>query len=346
MTTQSTTTICCVGIDVAKATLDVALGETAPVWQAANAPDGIAAVVRRVQAAQASLVVLEATGGLERPLAVALAQAAVPVAIVNPRQARDFARATGQLAKTDTIDARLLARFGEVMRPAPRDLKPALTQRLSVLVARRTDLVGMLTAEQNRLHSLPADLRAEVAEHVAWLRKRRDAVDAQLAALIASQPAWRQQAARLQSVPGVGPVLTATLLADLPELGQLSRQQLAKLVGVAPLNRDSGTRQGTRRCWGGRGSVRTALYMSALVATQHNPVIRAYYQRLVAAGKLKKVALVACMRKLLTILSALVRTRSHWDPQYRQPLGHPHTAQQDGPGKTQCRPVACRTGPV
>jgi len=325
MTTHLGTPSCCVGIDVAKATLDVAVGDTAPVWQAANNPEGIATIVTRVQTAGADLVVLEATGGLERPLAVALAQAAVPVAVVNPRQVRDFARATGQLAKTDTLDARLLARFGASVRPAPRDMRGALAQRLSALVARRHDLVGMLTAEQNRLHSLPADLRMEVQEHVAWLRTRRDALDEQLAALIASQPVWREQAALLRSVPGVGPVLTATLLADLPELGQLSRQKLAKLVGVAPLNRDSGTWQGTRRCWGGRATVRTALYMSALAATRCNPVIRAHYQQLLSRGKLKKVALVACMRKLLGILAALVRTARPWDPHYPRKAATPNT---------------------
>jgi transposase len=301
-----------VGVDVAAAHLDVAVRPAGEGWRAANDAPGIAALVARVAALEPTLVVLEATGRLEAPLVAALAAAGLPVAVVNPRQVRDFAKAVGQLAKTDALDAAVLARFGEAVRPEPRPLPDAAAQELRALLARRQQLVEMLVAEQNRLGGAPPRVGASVAEHVAWLRRQLAGVDGELAALVRASPAWRAREDLLRSVPGVGPVLATTLLALLPELGALDRRAVAALVGVAPLNRDSGAARGRRAVWGGRARVRAALYMAALVATRHNPAIRAFYARLLAAGKPKKVALTACMRKLLTILNAMVRDDTRW----------------------------------
>jgi transposase len=243
-----------------------------------------------------------------------LATAGLAVAIVNPRQVRDFAKATGQLAKTDALDARVLAHFAEVVRPVPRPLPDADAQALSALLARRRQVLAMLVAEQQRLETTVPALRPRLEAHIAWLRQERDDLDVALRQQIRHSPLWREDAALLQSVPGVGPVLATTLIAELPALGHLDRQQSAALVGVAPLNCESGTWRGRRIIWGGRGQVRAALWMSTLVAVQHNPVIRAYYERLLAARKPKKVALTACMRKLLTILNALLRHRTPWQP--------------------------------
>lgn len=234
------------------------------------------------------------------------------MAVVNPRQARDFAKATGQLAKTDALDARALAHFAEAVRPPARPALRVETQRLGALLARRRQVLGMLTAERNRLAAAVAPVHDRVAAHIVWLVAELAAIDADLAQAIQADPAWQERDALLRSVPGVGPVLATTLLADLPELGGLSRQQVAALAGVAPLNRDSGTLRGRRTVWGGRARVRTALYMATLVATRYNPAIRSCYQRLCAAGKPKKVALVACMRKLLTILNAMLRHGTRW----------------------------------
>jgi transposase len=260
--------------------------------------------------AGASLVVLEATGGLEAVLAAELAAAGVPVAVVNPRQVRDFARAMGKLAKTDALDAAVLARFAAAVRPAPRPLPDAAAVDLRALVARRRQLVEMLTAERNRLRAAPARLRPET--HVRFLRAALDDLDRDLGAAVRASPLWREAEDLLRSVPGIGPVVSATLLAELPELGTLGPKQLAALVGVAPLNRDSGARRGTRSVWGGRAGVRAALYMAALVGVRHNPPLRAFHARLRAAGKPPKVALIACMRKLLTTLNALLRHRTTW----------------------------------
>ncbi|MGH7363754.1 MAG: IS110 family transposase, partial [Candidatus Methylomirabilales bacterium] len=296
-----------VGIDVAKATLDVAVHPTAARWTAAHTERAVAALTTRLAALAPALVVLEATGGLERPLVGALAAAGLPVVVVNPRQIRDFAKATGTLAKTDALDAAVLAHFAAAVRPTPRPLPDAATQTLAALVTRRRQLVEMLTAERNRLGSASRPLRAEIQAHITWLKRRLARLDTDLGQAIRTSPAWRVQDDLLQSVPGVGPVLSRTLLASLPELGTLHRRAIAALVGVAPLNRDSGTCRGRRRVWGGRAAVRAVLYMGALVAVRHNPVLRAFYRRLRAVGKLPKVALTACMRKLLTILNAMLK---------------------------------------
>ena len=305
-----------VGIDVAKAALDVAVSPTAERWTLAYTEREVAGLVPRLTALDPALVVLEATGGLEGPLAGALAAAGLPVVVVNPRQVRDFAKATGRLAKTDALDAAVLAHFAAVVRPTPRPLPDAATQSLAALVTRRRQLVEMLTAERNRLGSAPRVLRAEIQAHITWLKRRLGRLDADLHQAIRTSPAWRVQDDLLQSVPGVGPVLAVTLLASLPELGTLNRKAIAALVGVAPLNRDSGTRQGRRMVWGGRAAVRAVLYMGTLVAVRHNPVLRAFYQRLRAVGKLPKVALTACMRKLLTILNAMLKHQQPWTPAY------------------------------
>jgi transposase len=301
-------------IDVSKARLDVAVRPGGAAWQAGNDAPGIAALVERVTALAPACVVLEATGGLERGASAALAAAGLPVAVVNPRQVRDFAKATGRLAKTDALDAAVLAHFAEAVRPAVRPLPDAAAQALAELVTRRQQLVEMLTAERNRLGSLTGGRRERAQAHVAWLRQELADLEAELAEAIEASPAWRAREVLLRTAPGVGPVLARTLVAELPELGTLDRKRLAALVGVAPFNRDSGAFRGRRRVWGGRARVRAALYMGALVATRCNPLIRAFYRRLLAAGKPKKVALVACMHKLLTILNAMLRSQTAWRP--------------------------------
>lgn len=301
-----------VGIDVSKAQLDVALRPTGR-FSAANTEAGIAEVLTRLQAVSPTLVVMEATGGLEIPLTEALASAGMPVVVVNPRQIRDFAKATGQLAKTDALDAQVLAQFAEVMRPQPRPLLDAETRALAALLTRRRQLVEMLTAERTRLMSVHTPVRKSLRTHIAWLERAIQQTDTVLTEAIHQSPVWREKEALLQSTPGVGPVMTTTLLANLPELGALTGKQISALVGVAPFNRDSGTLRGTRTVWGGRAQVRAVLYMAALVAARFNPVIRAFHQRLCAAGKAKKVALTACMRKLLIILNAMMKHRTWWE---------------------------------
>jgi transposase len=301
-----------VGIDVAQAHLDVAVRPRGDAWRVAHDDTGIGALVERLRALGPALVVLEATGGLEGPLAGALAAAGLPAAIVNPRQVRDFARATGRLAKTDRLDAAVLAHFAQAVRPPVRPLPAATEQALRGLVARRRQLLEMLVAERNRRRTVLPQLRAELDEHIAWLERRLQQLDRELGEALRASPLWRAQEDLLRSVKGVGPVLSATLLTELPELGRLDRRQIAALVGVAPLSRDSGTWRGKRTCWGGRAAVREALYMAALVASRFNPVLRAVYQRLLARGKPKKVALVACMRKLLILLNAILAHRTPW----------------------------------
>ena len=302
-----------VGIDVSKAQLDVAVRPEGH-FSVVNDEHGLAQLLGQLRAITPTLVVLEATGGMELPLTSALALAGLPVVVVNPRQVRDFAKATGQLAKTDAIDAQVLARFAEAIRPEPRPLPDEQTQALAALVTRRHQLIEMLTAEKNRLASARPAIRQNLRAHIAWLERALQQADTDLAEAIRQSPVWREKDELLRSVPGIGPVLTTTLLANLPELGTLTHKQIAALVGVAPLNRDSGTLRGRRTVWGGRAHVRTALYMATIVATRFNPVIRAFYQRLCAAGKAKKVALVACMRKLLTIVNAMLKHRSPWNP--------------------------------
>ena len=301
-----------VGIDVAKDRLDVAQRPGTEAWWVTNDDRGIADLVVRLKALRPTLVVLEATGGIELPLVGALAAVGLPVVVVNPRQTREFARATGRLAKTDAIDAQVLARFAEAVRPALRPLPDAASQQLSGLVARRRQVIEMLTAEKNRLRTAAPAVGDHIKEHILWLERSLSDLDSELGQVIHSSDIWRAQDNLLQSTPGVGPVLSTTLLAHLPELGSLNRKEIAALVGVAPLNRDSGTLRGRRTVWGGRSQVRTALYMAALAATRFNPVIRAFYERLQTAGKPKKVALTASMRKLLTILNAMMRHQTPW----------------------------------
>lgn len=302
------------GIDVSKAQLDVALYPSSEQWQSGNDEEGIQAIVERIKGLgpQVELVVMEATGGLQRVVAGALAVAGVPVAVVNPRQVRDFARATGKLAKTDTLDAQVLAHFAQAIHPRPTPLADEQAQALNAILERRKQVVGMLTAEGNRLHSAARVVRARVEAHIEWLQAELSSIDSDLDKMIRSTPIWRERDELLRSMPGVGKVVSLTLLAELPELGQLDRRQLAALVGVAPLNRDSGTLRGRRAVWGGRGRVRSVLYMAALVATRRNPVIKEFYERLLARGKAKKVALVACMHKLLTILNSMLRHNTRW----------------------------------
>jgi len=304
-----------VGIDVAKAQLDIALRPTRERWAVPNDDPGIAALVAQLQAVQPTLIVLEATGGYQRAVVAALAAAGLPLAVVNPRQARDFAKATGQLAKTDALDARALAHFAEAVRPLPRPLPDAQAAELRALLVRRRQLIAMRTAEHNRLGSASRRLQADIQAHITWLNERLAALDDDLDTTLRASPVWREHEALLRSVPGIGSVCTRTLLLELPELGALSRQRLAALVGVAPFNRDSGTLRGSRTVWGGRAHVRATLYMSALVAVRYNPVLKAFYERLRTAGKAAKVALTACMRKLLTILNAMVKHHTTWQPQ-------------------------------
>jgi transposase len=298
-----------VGIDVSKAQLDIALRPDGR-FVVPHDETGIALVVERLRVLPVALIVLEATGGLELPLIGALVAAGLPVVVVNPRQVRDFAKATGKLAKTDPLDAQILAHFADVIRPLPRPLPDEQTHALAALLARRRQLIEMLTAEKNRLSSARHAVRKSVTAHIGWLEREVAQTDRDLAHTIHESPVWRDKDDLLRTVPGVGPGLARTLIVDLPELGTLGRRQIAALVGVAPLNRDSGTLRGKRTVWGGRAHVRAALYMAALVASRCNPVVRAFYQRLCAAGRAKKVALTACMRKLLTIINAMVKYRT------------------------------------
>lgn len=307
-----------VGIDVSKARLDIAVRPSGDEWSEANDDVGIERLVARLEGLAPELVVLEATGGLQLPLAGALAAAQLPVVVVNPRQVRDFAKATGRLAKTDVLDAQVLAHFAESVCPLPRALPDAQAQELAVILARRRQVVEMLTAENNRLRRASEPVRKRIKAHINWLERELGHINKDLGRIIRESAAWREQDDLLRSTPGVGPVLSITLLADLPELGTLNRKQIAALVGVAPLNRDSGTLRGKRTVWGGRAHVRGALYMATLTATRHNPVIKAFYQRLCTAGKAKKVALTACMRKLLLILNSMLKHHTRWGPPHMQ----------------------------
>ena len=301
-----------VGIDVSKTRLDVAVRPSGGLSHVTYDAAGITTVVTQLSQKQPIRIVVEATGGLERPLVRALVAAALPVIVVNPRQVRDFAKATGQLAKTDALDAQVLARFAEVIHPSLRALPDPQTQELAALLARRRQVLAMQRAEQNRLDRAPVQNRIEV--HLHWLGDELARLDEELDDQIQQSPMWRAREDLLQSVPGIGPVMCRTVLAELPELGLLNRKQIAALVGVAPFNRDSGRLRGHRTIWGGRAPVRTALYMATLVATRWNPVIRPFYQRLRDAGKAPKVALVAAMRKLLTILNAMLHHGTPWRP--------------------------------
>lgn len=308
-----------VGIDVAKAHLDVASPQTNHTWQVPNTASGHQAVVAALTGLAPALVVLEASGGYEAAVASVLYAANLPVVVVNPRRVRAFAQAQGQQAKTDPIDAAVLAAFGRALQPPVRPLPSAQAMQLTELTRRRRQLLQMITAEQHRLDQASPPLSKTIRRHITWLQKQLKTLDADLAALIRNSPLWCDQAALIASVPGIGATTTAILLAELPELGRLSAKQIAALVGVAPFNRDSGRKQGTRAIYGGRAPVRTALYMATLVATRYNPVIASFYTRLLAAGKPKKVALTACMRKLIIILNAILRDQQPWNPTLQTP---------------------------
>lgn len=302
-----------VGIDVAKDRLDVHVRPSDEAFAVARDGEGLAALVERLQGLAPQIAVVEATGGFEVTVAAALAGAAIPLAVVNPRQIRDFARAMGQLAKTDALDARAIARFAEAIKPEPRPVPDDQARELSELVQRRRQVVEMMAMERNRRRQLTQRRLIKGVDRVlAMLQKELSELEEDLDDAIRGTPAWREAEDLLKSVKGVGDIVARTLIADLPELGTMGRKQIAALVGIAPLNRDSGTIRGRRTIWGGRAKVRAALYMAALVASQRNPRLAAFYQRLIAAGKPKKLALTALMRKLLTILNAILRDRRPW----------------------------------
>lgn len=306
-----------IGIDVSKATLTIAVVPTGETWTSATTPRAVDALVTRLRAHQPTVIVVEATGGYEAALVAPCAAAGLPIAVVNPRQVRAFAQAVGRTAKTDAIDAALLAQFGARVQPTPRPVADAATEALGALVARRRQLLEMLGAERQRLAQAPptGPIARDLRNHIRWLERRVQDVDGEIGTAIQQSPVWRVHEDLLRSVPGIGPTVARTLLADLPELGRLDRRAIAALVGVAPFNCDSGQHRGQRHIWGGRAPVRAALYMAALVATRHNARLGAFYHRLRTAGKPAKVALVAVMRKLLTIVNTMIKHQTRWQDQ-------------------------------
>ena len=304
-----------VGIDVCKAWLDVAVYEQKEGWRVSNDDAGISGLVKQLKKLKPQLLVLEATGGFEMLVVAELSQAGLPVAVVNAKRVRDFAKATGQLAKTDKLDARVLAHFAAAIQPQVRSLRSAEEEQLTALLTRRRQILDMLTVEKNRLVTVRAKMRTDIEAHIAWLSNSLKELNQEIEEFVQGSPLWKEKAALLQSVPGVGRVTSATMLGMLPELGLLNRQEIAALVGVAPFNKDTGGKQGKRRIFGGRADVRSVLYMAALSAKKHNPLIRTFYTRLIQHGKEKKVALTACMRKLLVILNAMLRTQRPWRSQ-------------------------------
>jgi transposase len=303
-----------IGIDVGKEKLDVGNNQEKRVRQWANDETGRKELSEWVLQQEPELVVVEASGGYEAAIVSELVQQGQAVALVNPTRVRAFARAEGLLAKTDKIDARLIARFGAVMKPEPRARREQAQLELNQWVTRRRQLVLMVTAEKNRLQTAVPAMQAQINKHLAWMQAEIEAIELEISQAIAANPLWSETAKRVATVPGVGAITASTLVADLPELGQLNRQKISALVGVAPFNNDSGKRRGKRRIFGGRTSVRSVLYMATLSGIRYNPTLKIFYQRLLANGKLKKVALTACMRKLLVILNAMVKSGQDWDP--------------------------------
>lgn len=304
-----------IGIDVSKHELEVASHESDYRFRSPNKVSAFGNLIAELIALRPARIVLEATGGLELPVVNALHAAGLPVLVINPRQVRDFAKALGQLAKTDRLDARVLAHFGAAVKPPLRPIKSKEDQDLDALTGRRRQLVDILADEKNRCKSAANNtVRDQIKAHIEWLDDSIAELDRQLKTLVQSSVCWQAKDQTLQGVPGIGPVVSFTMIADLPELGKLSRQQISKLVGVAPLNRDSGKQRSPRHIHGGRARLRTVLYMAALTAMRHNPVIKDFYQRLCARGKPHKVAMVACMRKLLTIINVMLRDRTSWNP--------------------------------
>lgn len=313
-----------IGIDICKDRLDVADDSESIPWSVANDDAGISSLVDRLKALQPALIVMEATGGLETLLYAALTTAGLPAVVMNPRQVRDFAKAMGTLAKTDALDAQVLARFGAAIQPEVRPMKDDTTQELTALVTRRRQLLAMLTAEKTRLQQAAKWIRKDIKAHTVSLEKLLKKLEGHIAEIIKKTPGWKEKDSLIRSVPGAGNVLSMNLLSSLTELGTLNRREIATLVGVAPLNRDSGNFRGKRMVWGGRAQVRAALYMAALSASRYNPVIKSFYQRLIAKGKKPKVALTACMRKLLVILNTMVKTQTAWNPNQFSPLDFNH----------------------
>ncbi len=309
---MTTTTEVYVGIDVGKTWLDVAQWGDAEVWRVSNDEDGVAKTMARVAAMEPQLIAVEATGGYEQMLVQTMLLNSLPVAVVNPTRVRALSKATGKLAKTDVIDARLIAEYAFKIQPAALEAKEANEIRLKALVTRREQLVEMRTAELNRLGTAQNNMQADIREHIEWISVRIQQLEAQIDELVDTLPEWRAQAQRLDSIPGVGMITAVTVLAEMPELGQLDRQKIAALAGLAPFNRDSGHKRGKRRIFGGRKGIRRVLYMACLSATKCNPVIRSLYQRLLKNGKLFKVAITACMRKMLTIMNAMTRDQLFW----------------------------------
>jgi transposase len=302
-----------IGIDVSKQLLEVAVHESDFRYHCPNQQNAFAALLAELIALRPARIIVEATGGLEKPLVAALQAANLPVIVVNPRQIRAFAKALGQLAKTDRLDARVLAHYASAIKPPLRPFKSKDEQELQALMGRRGQLVDMLVAEKNRRKTATSELvRKAIKEHIDWLEERIAELDEQLQARLVTAPEWQNKDAILQSTPSIGPVVSFSFLADLPELGTLNRQRISRLVGVAPLNDDSGQHRGVRHIFGGRARVRCMLYMATLTATRFNPVIKQFYQRLIAKGKPAKVALTACMRKLLSILNLMVRNQTPW----------------------------------
>lgn len=303
-----------VGIDVGKSWLDVATWGSDEVWRVANDDEGVAEIMHRVGELSPQLIAVEATGGYEQRLITAMVLDSLPVAVVNPTRVRALSKATGKLAKTDVIDARLIAEYAFKIQPVPLEPKETSEIRLKALVTRREQLVEIRTGEQNRLGTAPSSMKFDIRDHIDWISTRIKELEAKIFELVNSLPEWKAHAARLDSIPGVGMITAVTVLADLPELGQLNRQKLAALAGLAPFNRDSGQKRGKRRIFGGRKGVRRVLYMACLSAIKYNPVIRSLYNRLTQKGKIFKVAITACMRKLLTIMNALARDQVDWRP--------------------------------
>jgi transposase len=310
-----------VGIDVAKAELVIAVRPTEERFTVKNDEQGLAKLVERMQKLRPERIVLEASGGYETQAVSALARAKLPVVVANARQVRQFAQALGRLAKTDSIDADVIAHFGEAVKPELRPIPDDAQRELEALITRRRQLVDIRTGELNRKKTAPRWVVPSIDAMILFLTKQIDDNDQDLDRLLRSTPCWREADDLLQSVPGIGPVVSMTLTALLPELGRLDRRQIAALVGIAPLNNDSGQRTGKRSTWGGRSSVRAVLYMAALTASRHNPALRTFYERLTARGKPPLVALVATMRKLLVVLNAMLRTRQPWSPALLQPAG-------------------------
>jgi len=303
------------GIDVSKDWLDVALGEES--LRVANEAAAMSSLVERLQTVKVELVVMEATGGYETQAASAIAAAGLKLAVVNPRQVRDFAKATGRLAKNDRIDAHVIAAFGQAIEPQITHLPDEQARELQGLLVRRSQLLGMRVQESNRLALMQGAMRKQIKSHIAWLDQAIDEVNTDLTARLRQSPVWREKDELLRSLKGIGPITSGTLMSSLPELGELDRRSIAALVGVAPFNRDSGAFRGRRAIWGGRAHVRHVLYMAAIAAVRSNPVIKPFYERLIARGKPHKVAMVACMRKMLTILNAMMRSNTPWTPSWQ-----------------------------